>query len=63
MMNDVRGRRERWPLIGLPDLLLLPSLGVELAADVIPRGTGRRHQSQVPHPSPDHSGLTPPPSI
>lgn len=63
MMNDVRGRRERWSLIGLPDLLLLLSLGVELAADVIPRGTGKRHQSHVSHPSPDHSGLTPPPSI
>lgn len=63
MINDYHGHRERWSLIGLPDLLLLLSLGVELVADVIPHGTGKRRQSHVPHPSPDHSGLTPPTSI
>lgn len=63
MINDFRSHRERWSLIGLPDLWLLLSLEVELAADMIPCGTGKRHQSHMPHSSPDHSGLSPPRSI
>jgi hypothetical protein len=36
MINDFHGHGERWSLIGLPDLLLLLSLGVEPVADMTP---------------------------
>lgn len=57
MINGFLSHRERWSLIDLPDFLLLLSLGVELAADLIPCGTGKSHRLHMPHSSPEHSSL------